>query len=762
MVYAWEKGDEIIGEVLGKGFVLQKWEEIKNRLRSRVGQPFSPQVADQDVRELFKTGLFEQVHYRKEPIPGKASYVRVIFIVKEYKRIKRVQIHGVKTQNLKTLQGALRLGPGKALDPELLKRDSNSLRVSYLTQGYHFVDVNYRIEVEKEGVILSWHIREGPRVTVEEIQFSGNLSVSPSVLKEQMLTKENTLFSSAPFVESILLKDLERIKLYYQREGWLDITAREPKVFVEDLIFNDEKTRVVIKIHIEEGERYRVKRLIIEGNTLFSEEEVKEWILIGEGDYYSERLLQQGITTLREKYIERAYLNVQITPEEIFILEQRAVDLRIHINENQKTYMGKLTILGNKKTRDDVIRRYFRIYPGDDFDLKKIREGINRLRDTGWFTPDGLNLRFTKGEEQNMQDLILEVKEAQTGHFRFAAGVSSRFGFVGLFEFVQRNFDISDLPKSLDDLPNSFQGGGQYLKIRVAPGVERSSNIFDFREPFVFGHEFGLGIRAFDVTTIWESYDEHRDGARLGLEKRWEDLSIALDIEVLNIDINDLEPDAPYAVRDVEGKHSQYSLGPSLNLDTRDSIIFPTQGFRLGLSHEYVGGILPGDFDFVKTTLSGEYFLTLYTTEEKFKHVLSFKTTVGLASPTRGQDDLPTFERYFAGGRGSIRGFKYRGVGPRQNGDPIGGNFLTFASIEYGFPIYRDTVRGVLFYDIANLAPKLNEFHLNQNRMSIGLGIRLIVPYLGNIPFAIDIGFPITKEPQDETETITADLGIFY
>ena len=543
------------------------------------------------------------------------------------------------------------------------------------------------------------------------------------------------------------------MKLYYRLEGWLDIQHGD-HVFLEDLEFSDDKTRVTIKIHIEEGERYKIR------NLRFEFDPVEPPDLHRGGDLprvscrspatpTSENNANKDVAKIKDKYGERAYIQAEINHNEIVAREVKELDLVYSIKENDKIYVGRLIFEGNSKTREDVLRREFTrtgFLPGEEYNNTSLQRALQRIKDRQLIDAQsgGLQVRTQETDDPQTRDVVLDVKEGQTGTVRFAAGYSSSFGITGLLEFTQRNFDIADLPTSFEDMVGGtgFAGGGQFLRLRVAPAQKRQSYTADFREPYVFGYEFGLGVRAYEVNTLRESYDERREGGAITVDKRLDPFTLQLSLEAYRIAIERIDPNAPLAVTELAGHHSVFTLTPALVYDSRDSIIFPTSGFRLLVSEVYAGQILPGNFDFNKFSVETEGHLTLFETDSHLKHVASFQATFGYGSGARMTPDVPIFERFYAGGRDAPRGFDYRGMGPHENGDPVGGDALLVGTLEYSYPIFVEFLRGAFFYDIGNLTPDIYDLRHEKWRNVVGFGIRFFIPQLGNIPVKLDFGFP--------------------
>ncbi|MBV8878780.1 MAG: outer membrane protein assembly factor BamA [Planctomycetaceae bacterium] len=770
----WE--GKVISDVVPQGFVHENWRKSQEQAGLRKDLRMTQQKKDQAIKELFKTGKFQDVQIKVDPDKADPAKVVVTIAVTEYIIVEKVEFKGINEIPLNTLKPNLRISGGEPLNPFHLKQDREYIRDQYLQKGYHFSSVEESTRAGPVGVVLTWNVVEGPLVSVEEIVFTGPHNAdNDGELRRFILSKENdSLFgiiptSKNPFIERNLREDIERVKLWYRLEGWLDIQHGD-NVFLEDLEFNEDKTRVTIRIHIEEGQRYKIRAVRYEfdatSRRIFTEQEIAGWLLSKPGEPYTENNANKDVAKIKEKYGERAYIQADINHNEIVDEFKRELDLVVSIRENDKIYVGRLVFEGNSKTREDVLRREFTrtgFLPGEEYNQTSLNRALQRVKDRQLIDAQtgGLSIRTQETDDPQTRDVIVDVKEGQTGTVRFAAGYSSSFGITGLLEFTQRNFDIADFPSSFDDMigGTGFAGGGQFLRLRVAPAARRQSYTADFREPYVFGYEFGAGVRLYDINTLWESYDERRLGASVTFDKRFDPFIAQIALDGYQIDIRDVSSGAPPAVEELRGTNTVFSITPALILDTRDSFILPTSGFRLSISETYAGQILPGSFDFNKFQFEADVYLPLDTTENKLKHVMSFQTTFGYGSGMRQTEDIPIFERYYAGGRERPRGFNFRGMGPHENGDPVGGDALVIATAEYSYPIFVEFLRGAFFYDLGNLTPDFAGLRHEKWRNVVGFGIRFFIPQLGNIPVKLDFGFPLTKQQQDDRQTVTFDIG---
>lgn len=769
----WENKD--ILQVTVTGARRESKVSIENQSGLKKGFKLTKDRLDRAYKSLWSMNRFDRIEI--VPTPA-ADGVNIEIRIVEYDVVDRVRFDPKprELEERKLLQ-ELRVVAGEPLNPYFLKVDRERLRNQFLDEGFPFSTVEDVLTPSPGGgVVLTWRIVEGPRVSVREILFSGNASVGASDLRAFMLLKQNPRLwfittGSEWYSERKLKEDIERIKLYYQLEGWLDIRVGE-KVFLKDLEYSEDMTEVTVRIHVDEGRRYRIRQVRFDldpsGPRVFEPEEMRTWIESRPGSPFTENAASKDVSKIRERYGEKAYIQAEIQYEILSSVDTNELDLVFRIKENDKIYVGRLQFEGNTKTKEEVFRReYTRLgfAPGEEFNRRAMDRAGRRIQDRGLVEHGiGVSTRTQEGDDPRTRDVVVDIREGQTGTVRFAAGYSSSFGILGILELTQRNFDITDLPESFGDVVGgtAFAGGGQFLRIRLAPAASRKSYSIEFREPYFFGYEFGVGTRAYYISTLRESYDDQRLGALLTVDKRFEPFSFQLSLKAERIDIRNVEDDAPAIVRDIEGRNRVVSITPALVYDSRDSIIFPSEGFRAMLSVEYAGQVLPGTFDFNKLTFETEGHVTLYTTESKLKHVLSYQTVFGWVHGARTSASVPLIERFYAGGRDSIRGFDFRGMGPHDGDDPIGGEAYAYFSTEYSWPLFVEFLRGAVFYDLANLTPRIEQLGDDKWRNAVGFGLRFLIPQLGNIPVKLDFGIPLTRESEDERESVTFDIGALF
>ncbi|MDD2679869.1 MAG: outer membrane protein assembly factor BamA, partial [Candidatus Omnitrophica bacterium] len=419
------------------------------------------------------------------------------------------------------------------------------------------------------------------------------------------------------------------------------------------------------------------------------------------------------------------------------------------ITENQITYVDKIKIRGNIKTRDLVIRRELRIHPGDRFDGEKLKRSKERLQNLGFFEDISYDTEETPSPDK--KDLIVDVKESKTGSFSFGGGYSTVDSLVGFIEVEQKNFDWRNWPY--------FTGAGQDLKIRASFGTVSSGFDVSFTEPWLFDYPITFGFDAYRKThkrdtDVGYGYDEKVTGGDLRLGKEISeyvraDITYRLD----SIEISNIDNGAEDLLRE-EGKNVISSITPGITFDNRDNIFDTRKGNLVTGSVEFAGGPLQGDKNYWKFFGRASHYFPMPRNAS-----LEIRGRIGLSQPYGNSDNIPIYERFFAGGAYTIRGYKERAVGPidPSTQDPLGGDSMLIGNLEYLYPIFS-FLKVAVFYDIGNVWEKLGDFcsskDTNKNtgkfKSSFGLGFRIRTP-VG--PMMLDYGIPMDKAPGETTRS---------
>ena len=354
--------------------------------------------------------------------------------------------------------------------------------------------------------------------------------------------------------------------------------------------------------------------------------------------------------------------------------------------------------------------------------------------------------------EPNKRDAEVRIKEGKTGSIMFGAGVSSNDGLIGQVIYEQRNFDIKKWPKDWRKFfsEDAFKGAGQRLRIEAEPGTQVSRYSISWTEPYLKDKPISMTLAG----SVWqrqrESYDEEREKVSLGFIHRLKNgwyRTLAFRFE--NVNVKSIDDDAPKEVKDVKGGNLLAGAKMGFGRDTTDSRFSPTKGVNYELNYEQVTGT--GNFGIVDGTF--RWYKTLHEDIARRKTVLETKFFAG---STVG--DAPVFEKYYAGGTGSIRGFKYRGISPRGGGgkDPIGSRWLATASGEISVPLTNEALSGLFFVDTGMV-------ETGGIRASVGIGIQILIPqWFGPVPMRFELATPFIKNSEDKTQMFSFSVGSLF
>jgi outer membrane protein assembly factor BamA len=347
------------------------------------------------------------------------------------------------------------------------------------------------------------------------------------------------------------------------------------------------------------------------------------------------------------------------------------------------------------------------------------------------------------------------VKEQPTGRLMFGAGINSDAGLTGSVVLNETNFDPFRLPTSFEDIleGRAWRGRGEEFRIEAAPGTQQQRYSTTWREPMLFDGPYSLAMSAYYFTRNYDEYDERRFGGSVTIGRRLdENWSVSARTRIEEVNVNNVPFFAPWEIMQYQGNH--FVLGEQIGVtyDTRDSYLRPTTGHQVKAAYEQVTGsygygIATGEF--------AQYFTTYERADGSGKQVLALRSQVGFAG-----SDTPVYDRFYAGGFQSLRGFAFRGVGPYVDGFNVGGTFSFLNSIEYQVPVMAsDKVFLVGFIDSGTVESNVA---IHDYRVTAGMGLRISVPQLfGPVPLALDFGFPINQKDGDKRQVFSFWLGFF-
>lgn len=737
---------------------------LRASMKTRKGEPYSAEILDKDVKRIAGRGRF---WINAKVVPAADGVVLEIDVTLRpvVEKVAFVDKQGKKMGASDELLLEIITEEGKYFSRYFLLHDSGIIDEYYRSRGYPFASTKGRAEFSAEGVEIKFTVDRGPYVVIRSISFRNNKFFNDKKLYARLKTHATVqnfwrslfIVPDAKYIRKDVEEGIETLLRAYRDEGYLDA-----RVWLESVRFSRDKREVFITIAVEEGERYLIESIEIDGNKAFSTETLTKKLAAAPGSPYRQETLDKDTESISEVYEENAYIYFRVEPRISYGLDGSKVKLTYKIFEGPQIYLEKLKIEGNYRTRDRVIRREISIHPGEKLDTREWRKSLQRLVNLQFF--EGLQTTLEDTDDPARKTIVAQVAERKTGQMNFGFSYSTALGLQGFFQLSQKNFDFTDLPKSFEDFfsGRAFAGDGKYLAFTLQPGRSHSNYGVTYRDPHLSDSDTRLSVNLHYQDHEYVRWDERREGINIGLGRS---LSRRFVVDLLyRFEVNTLtniSPSSPIDVFMSAGTKNLSAIRPVLKYSTVDLDIHLTRyaGHYVQVSYEYAGGFMGGEVDFSAASASVGVYKKLFEDSEGYKHVISLDLSGDWKEPHHNTVIIPWYERFFLGGSGTLRGFEYRGAGPKEGRDFIGGNVRATASLEYSMPlpISKEYFRGVLFVDSGNLAPDVNSFLLRDFRLSAGFGLRIRA---GNMfVFVMDFGYPLIRFKGDERRTFHFSFG---
>ncbi len=715
-------------------------DRVLANMRTKVGAPYSETTVEDDIRALYDTGKIQNVRIFGEPA---GTGVRVQVILATRALVTEIEIDGAQSFKARALRDRIKFKVPSPSDAEKLEEGRQNIIDFYQRKGFPGVDVQLQVVTnESRGTARAvYTINEGEKGAVRDIRFEGNTHFSDRVLRKQMKTKAKTLISffdkSGRLDQAQLQQDLDSVREFYQNKGYIDVTI--PEVRQERF---EKGVRLVVLV--TEGQQYHVGKLSFQGQEIAKEDGLRALVKMKEGSIYTPKGLKDDTKAMADGYGAGGFVDVDILPQGT-AAGAGVVDLTYIITEGSRSFVERVNIAGNTRTKDKVLRREISILPGDVFNTVRVETSKNRLENLGYFEKVD-----TYPEETGIpgrKDLLVQVQEKRTGALNFGAGFSTIESLLGFVELNQGNFDLFNYP--------TFTGGGQKFRARVQYGTRQQNYLISLTEPYFLDQRLSLGGDLFyrEASFLSSLYDQRNYGIGLNLRKPLTPFaSVSLDYRLEEIDIfnADLLAASP-AIQAEVGNRLKSQISTTLLYDTRDSVFLTRRGHRVVFTPYIAGGFLGGNTQEYGFRLEGsQYFLFPYDV------ILTLNGEVGVVDVWGDGDRVPLFDRLFLGGANDLRGFNFRDVGPKDtNGEPLGGRTLARATIEATVPIIP-RIRGAVFYDTGFVNADSYDFGTQHLVSDVGVGLRLDLP-IG--PLKIDYGIPLLKDNNSNGGKIQFSVG---
>jgi outer membrane protein insertion porin family len=718
------------------------------------GEAYVPDAIQRNFANLWQTGLFDDIRVEVEP-GDTPSGVVVKAIVRERPRIGSVEFRGNKELNQSKINEALErekidLHVGSTIEQTLVKRAAEAVKRAYTEGGFEGVSVDTITEDlgesgEKKIVFV---INEGVKAKIAQIDFVGNRRFSDGKLRSQMkeIKKHNLITwvrKKNLYIPSKLDEDLERVKNFYQDYGYQDVSFGDPQVVTQG-------KRVKVTIPVKEGEIHTFGDVSVEGNTVFTNEQIIGNWPLKKGQTLARKPIANRVDAFGEAYRMRGYIYAYVDPE-YTERGDNVVDVKLRVFEGDQFRLGRLEFTGNTTTKDKVLRREIFLEEGQIMDMETFKQSIYKLGQLGYYKVTD-NPDFKVNPDSKTVDITVKGIEEGKNDIQFGGGYSEGGGFFVQAQFATRN----------------FLGEGENLSLGYQRG--RRTNFFSisYADPWFLDTPNSLGVSVYNRETILPAsfgYEQRGKGGTVAYGyrlHRFDSLSMLYGYErsrsvYQTQEIPDPQGNLPMPlISDLSFITS--TIVPSYRYDSRDNPFDTTRGGRFSLALAYAGGPLGGSVDMFKPTIGATKFFHLsrkssFSANAEAGYIFSFRDDCAHTYNELSTDvpDLcvPTSDRFLVGGEFSVRGFQYGTLGPYEEFPgrglrPAGGYSYQTYNFEYVYKV-NDPIRVVLFADAGRAYGYKESVDFSQLRFSVGGELRLFLPV-----FQFPLRFIYAINPQEK------------
>ncbi len=727
---------EVIERVEIEGINRVTEETVLYYLSFRDGDLYNPEVLKKDFRALWATGFFSDIKF--EELQGSSGKIIKILlkenpIIKEivYKTGKKLKENDIVNKLKENDEYIL---PYSHYSQYKIQRIMETIRGLLIEKG--LPDGKVTVEKNKKGkneLEVVFHVKEGSKVRVGEVDFIGSPKLRSSVLREAL--KENQthniyswIAGKDVFKQNKLADDLANIKKKLQENGYMEATVGEPQIenITKRSLFMKKQTMKKIIIPVNAGYRYFVGDVTITGNKIFSERGLRAMIKLYKGDVYSIKVREKAVEDINELYRNFGYLFAQIVPTESLDPKNKKVNVAFNIYEGDVAYLNRLEFKGNYYTKDKVIRREMLLREGDRFSLSFFKDSVLRMKQLGLVELEGEPSIKPSPDDPTQLNVELRVKEMQRNNIQFTAGYS---GYEGTFV-------------ALSYSTVNFLGAGENLQLTLQYGKRIKNYMFGFTEPYLFDLPINVGFniynRFFIYPYLYNRKDKGADFTISGRIKGYWRTSLTYGYQDVFVELPDTstEQDNNYFVDPIYS--SMFGLGnykvsyimPSIYRSTIDSPLTPTRGSLYMASCKFAGGLLGGEIDIIKPRFEFSFFHPVIK-----NHVFGFHLEYSFIK-NFGNIAVPFWEKFFLGGERSIRGYDIYTIGPfSEQGTNMGGDKSLFFNTEYIIPV-GGPLYAIFFYDAGNAYAADQKISFSNMFTSTGLEMRIFVPAL-RVPFRL-------------------------
>ncbi|MBL8515580.1 MAG: outer membrane protein assembly factor BamA [Betaproteobacteria bacterium] len=707
----------------------------------KVGDRMTDEKAAEAIRALYATGFYSDVRLEAE------NDVLVVF-VQERPAIAGITIEGSKEFTKENLTDGLKnvgISEAKIFDRSLLDRAEKEIKRQYTSRGFYSAKVTTTITpLERNRVSLAFNIDEGADARIVDISIIGNSAISESTLRKEFELSTGGWFSfftkDNQYSKQKLSGDLEKLRSYYLDRGYLEFNIDSTQVSI-----TPDKEKIYITIALTEGPVYKIGGVKFSGDLKVPEADLTRLLQFKEGETFSRKKIVDSVKSITDRLGNDGYSFANVNPVPDLDKDKRIAAFTLFVDPGRRVYVRRINIVGNQRTRDEVIRRELRQLESGWYSIEKVNRSKERLERTGFFEEVNIESPQVAGT-QDQVDLTLTVKERNTGQLQFGVGYSSQDRFTVSASVAQAN----------------IFGTGNQLSFAINSGSVNRTYAISYLNPYwtVDGvaRGFDLYRRELDSSgLVVGTYQSNSTGAGVRFSvpvTEYDNVNFGLGIERTTLVLDASSPPRYADFVDAFGATNSTLRGTvGFARDTRDSVQFPTKGMLSEFSLEV--GLPGGDLKFVRANFRQQYLRPLFA-----GIVLSLNGELGYAQGYGGKP-LPFFKNFYAGGVDSIRGFESSSLGPRDvNGDVLGGNRRVVGNFELLAPLpgvkADKSVRASAFLDFGNVFARDQKVTFDEFRASVGVAVSWYSP-VG--PLRFSLARPVRSKEGDQIERFQFLLG---
>ena len=635
----------------------------------------------------------------------------------------------------------------------IIDRAEQEIKRQYVSRGYYAAEVTTTVTpVDANRVSITFTVDEGPTAKIRQINIVGNKAFKEGDLRDEMqLSTPNWLSwytKNDLYSKQKLTADLEALRSFYLDRGYLEFAIESTQVSI-----TPDKKDIYLTLNIHEGEQYKVSDIKLTGELLGKQAEMEKLIKLKQGDVFSSAKLSSTTKSITDLLGTYGYAFATINPQPQINQKDRTVALTLVVDPGRRVYVRRVNVVGNSKTRDEVVRREMRQMEASWFDGEKLQLSQNRVNRTGYFTDANITTEDVPGTTDQV-DVNVNVTEKPTGQINLGVGFSSTDKLVLSAGIRQDNVFGSGTSLGLDvntSKSNRTIAVTQFDPYFTVDGISRSTELYyrTYRPLYYTGDQ--------DYRVVQQG-----GNVKFGVPfSETDTVFFGIGYERTTIDGT---TNTPLAYQNYVAKNGRITNNFPITIgwskDQRDSALVPTRGRYQQANLEF--GIPGGDLQYFRAYYQHQYF---YPLSKSF--TMAFNNEIGYGHGYGGKD-FPVFKNYYAGGIGSVRGYEPSSLGPRDTttNDPIGGSKMVVGNIELTFPLpgtgYDRTLRVFTFFDGGNVwgnAPGGTSTGANGLRYGYGVGLAWISP-IG--PLKLSLGFPLQKHEGDQYQKFQFQIGTAF